>query len=573
MNTRNYTTTLNFLWAVGQVTPSAEIVTHRFRTKTVRIMVDAGITPGSKNHLMIPKGIDMLLLSHGHTDHVGALPRFYIQNPTSHILVPKWNYEIVRHNVQESWRLSTEEDPESKMQRWLNDARWFLDDVRLSFPRIWVKKGRKWRTQETMNVHDRRLFLQEEEDVHESSIQRLCDFIDIDFTETADYNDKEMIPFLQKSIDDCYRRKLKKLKEQGLITKKDVDKSLSAIQEFTVGSFHKVMKIGEKNIWVRFDPTGHLVTWPACSIGLELPGSRWVTKILFSGDLGNPKLGYPGTAPDYSELYDSFDTLVLESTYGGKIHPDRGDEMRKLDARILNAVHNGIDINVITLALERPVNVLYEILRCLENNHINPRTIDISYFWDSIGTLFKHFPKGEIYDTVKPFLNSLCQSWSKPAEKARSLKKLGQKWNKIRIIISSAWFFPEEWPSAWLLENLYPQEELLIISPNFHGEPGSNGHNLFNKKRYRIKGETFDPKPGHILFKAGGFSGHGDAEHLTRFARKTLKKHWGAKVFLNHWSDESREALTYRLQKDPVIQSKKAIVVSPKAHRKYKATK
>lgn|GEM_PF-2891164 len=99
-----------------------------------------------------------------------------------------------------------------------------------------------------MNVHDRRLFLQEEEDVHESSIQRLCDFIDIDFTETADYNDKEMIPFLQKSIDDCYRRKLKKLKEQGLITKKDVDKSLSAIQEFTVGSFHKVMKIGEKNI-------------------------------------------------------------------------------------------------------------------------------------------------------------------------------------------------------------------------------------------------------------------------------------------------------------------------------------
>lgn|GEM_PF-3048720 len=91
-------------------------------------------------------------------------------------------------------------------------------------------------------------------------------------------------------------------------------------------------------------------------------------------------MGYPGTAPDYSELYDSFDTLVLESTYGGKIHPDRGDEMRKLDARILNAVHNGIDINVITLALERPVNVLYEILRCLENNHINPRTIDISYF-------------------------------------------------------------------------------------------------------------------------------------------------------------------------------------------------
>jgi len=54
--------------------------------------------------------------------------------------------------------------------------------------------------------------------------------------------------------------------------------------------------------------------------------------------------------------------------------------MRKLDAKILYAIYNKIDINIITLALERPINVLYEILRCLDNNKIDPRTIDISYF-------------------------------------------------------------------------------------------------------------------------------------------------------------------------------------------------
>jgi len=88
MNLKEYSTTLQFLGAVGEVTPSAEIITHRFKNEIIRIMVDAGITPGSNNHLIIPKDIDVLFLSHGHTDHVGDVPRFYKQNPQSQIFVP-----------------------------------------------------------------------------------------------------------------------------------------------------------------------------------------------------------------------------------------------------------------------------------------------------------------------------------------------------------------------------------------------------------------------------------------------------------------------------------------------------
>jgi Cft2 family RNA processing exonuclease len=53
-------------------------------------MVDAGITPGDKSErLLIPTGIDALILSHGHVDHVGELPQFWIQNPNSRIFTPK----------------------------------------------------------------------------------------------------------------------------------------------------------------------------------------------------------------------------------------------------------------------------------------------------------------------------------------------------------------------------------------------------------------------------------------------------------------------------------------------------
>ena len=73
----------------------------------------------------------------------------------------------------------------------------------------------------------------------------------------------------------------------------------------------------------------------------------------------------------------------------------------------MQAVREGIDIVVITLALERSIYSLYEILRCLENNNVDPKTLDISYFGDSILDVSKFFPKGEIKEKVKPFLKPL----------------------------------------------------------------------------------------------------------------------------------------------------------------------
>jgi predicted metal-dependent RNase len=70
----------------------------------------------------------------------------------------------------------------------------------------------------------------------------------------------------------------------------------------------------------------------------------------------------------------------MESTYGDRVHPDRASELRKLDAKVREAVKSKTDILVVTLALERPVYVLYEILKCLENSNINPEDVDISYF-------------------------------------------------------------------------------------------------------------------------------------------------------------------------------------------------
>ncbi len=578
MNT-NHTTSLKFLWAVGEVTPSSTILQHSFQNKTANIMVDAGITPGWREQLIIPTWIDILGLSHAHVDHNGKLPEFYAQNPGSRIFVPKGNKEIIAHNVQEAHRLSMQENPEQKMWRWIQQAQDLLDDVYSNIPKKGIKRGKGGsRTAKSDRRHDMIDAMHEQESKLENAIYQLNMHLGIGEEVTADIPEgDQLIKFFREEIKTRHDELLQELRNRGVITRGDVSRSLNAITELTIGSYHKILQIRSRGVRMRFDPTGHLVTGPACSIGLELPiPASSKRNILFSGDQWNTKLWYEWTNPDYTPLYSKFDTIVLESTYGGSTHPDRANELRKLDAKILDAIKSRTDVLVVTLALERPIYVLYEILKCLENNAINPESVDISYFWESIAKLFKHFPKGDIRSTVKPYMTPLVQPSLPPKNKESLLRKLGKKWPKPRIIISSCGFFHPEWPSAKALSYMYQQEDLLILSPNFHGEPGSNGANLFNGEEYQIGSEIYEPREWHDLFVAKGFSGHGDKEHLTRYARKNSKdgSHTGkgAKIFLNHGSEKSRNALAHTISEDEVIRSKKAKVYLPKIGRTYKAT-
>jgi len=99
-----------------------------------------------------------------------------------------------------------------------------------------------------MSAHDKRLLLREDLDIEEGAVQVLCDFIGMDWTQLGDWSDKEMITFFSKKIDEQCSIKIHDLDKLGKITKTDVDRSLSSIHELTLGSFHRVMKIGGRNI-------------------------------------------------------------------------------------------------------------------------------------------------------------------------------------------------------------------------------------------------------------------------------------------------------------------------------------
>jgi metallo-beta-lactamase family protein len=122
---------------------------------------------------------------------------------------------------------------------------------------------------------------------------------------------------------------------------------------------------------VRFHRAGHILG--SASVEMELAGPR-PTRILFSGDLG--RYGAP-ILPD-PEPGLAVDALVLESTYGGRLHPSRPPD-EALREEVLRAIAQGGALVVPAFAIGRAQEVLFT-LRALERRGAIP---EIPVFLDS----------------------------------------------------------------------------------------------------------------------------------------------------------------------------------------------
>ena len=103
--------------------------------------------------------------------------------------------------------------------------------------------------------------------------------------------------------------------------------ALGAISRFRPCQYGEILQVGE-GVRVRFTDIGHLLG-SAC-IELWLTEDEQTQKIVFSGDVGNlnqPILNDP-------RFVEEADYLVIESTYGNRLHEGRADPIANL-ARVL----------------------------------------------------------------------------------------------------------------------------------------------------------------------------------------------------------------------------------------------
>ncbi|MCK4727914.1 MAG: MBL fold metallo-hydrolase, partial [Desulfobacterales bacterium] len=148
---------------------------------------------------------------------------------------------------------------------------------------------------------------------------------------------------------------------------------------------------------------GHILG--SCFIRLEMRNPHW--SVVFSGDLGaanTPILPDP-------DIPEPCDLLILESTYGNRLHEERQQRVKRLGDVLARALSDGGKVFIPSFALGRTQELIYEMDRLFSDpesqqgsHDLNPKA-KIPVFVDS--------PLGL---EITKIYSSLSQYWDKEAK-------------------------------------------------------------------------------------------------------------------------------------------------------------
>ncbi len=112
---------------------------------------------------------------------------------------------------------------------------------------------------------------------------------------------------------------------------------------------------GATRLKIKLAPAGHILGSAYVQVALE--NGKVKERIVFSGDLGAP---YTPLLPAPRAPYGA-DMLVLESTYGDRIHPNRKDRRQRLQALVERALANKGTLLIPAFSIGRTQELLYEL--------------------------------------------------------------------------------------------------------------------------------------------------------------------------------------------------------------------
>jgi metallo-beta-lactamase family protein len=343
-------------------------------------------------------------------------------------------------------------------------------------------------------------------------------------------------------------RKNRKLKRAGepllepIYTSQDAYKAMKYFKGIDYGL---VIALND-NISVRFNDAGHIMG--SAIIEIWIKQREQTLKIVFSGDLGNynqPIINDPVTI-------DEADFLIMESTYGNRLHKDSGDKEELLFKIIKETFDKGGNVIIPAFAVERTQDLLYSLNNLIEKGKLR----DVDIFVDSPLAIsateifcrnIQYFDKEtrEKYETLGEcplFLPNLKFTRTTEESKALNERKSGA------IIISASGMCDAGRIKHHLKHNLW-RSESTILFVGYQAE-GTLGRRLVDgEKLVKIHGEEIKVKAR--IENMDGFSAHSDQKDLIRWVKKFRTP--PQKIFLVHGEEESCYYLANELTKETGI--------------------
>ena len=320
--------------------------------------------------------------------------------------------------------------------------------------------------------------------------------------------------------------------------------------------FHKVqydeyMEPAE-GISFRMIDAGHMLGSAIVEVWITEEGEP-TKKIVFSGDLGNTSMPI---IRDPEKVEDT-DYLVLESTYGGRLHGEMKDQSMELISIILDTIERGGNVIIPSFAVGRTQEILFEINKYVENNeNYIKKLAEIPVYVDS--PLAVNATK--VFETNPECYNDEALNYLLKGDNPLAFKNLhfvtsadeSRALNEDRtpkIIISASGMCEVGRIKHHLKWNLW-RPECTVLFVGFQAE-GTLGRKILNgEKLVKIFGEEIGVNAEIRYLDA--FSGHADQKGLLYWVKQLDIK--PKKIFLVHGEYSGQLLLKAEIEKETGIE-------------------
>jgi len=282
-----------------------------------------------------------------------------------------------------------------------------------------------------------------------------------------------------------------------------------------------------------YHDAGHILGSAMIALDVHPNGDK--RRIIFTGDIGRwdrPIVRNPST-------FEQADYVVMESTYGNRLHADVEEIDGQLEQVINDAVKIGGNIIVPSFAIERAQELLYHMRELLAANRIHHMLV----FLDSpmairVTEVFRNHP--ELYDAeAREVLKDGGSPFDFPtlvavstADQSKALNYLGGS----AMIIAGSGMVTGGRIKHHLVNNISrPQSTILFVG---YQAVGTLGRQIVDgAEEVRIFGEKYPVRAR--IEQIQGFSSHADQNELMRWL--SAIKNTPRKVFVVHGEKESSE--------------------------------
>ncbi|MGI6049396.1 MAG: MBL fold metallo-hydrolase RNA specificity domain-containing protein [Acetivibrionales bacterium] len=320
---------------------------------------------------------------------------------------------------------------------------------------------------------------------------------------------------------------------EPLYTMKDAEEAL----KYVVPVMYDQLVELHESIQIVFNDAGHILG--SAIIELFITENNDVSKIVYSGDIGmknRPILRNP-------TLIKKADYVIMETTYGNRVHEDNSDSIKRLIDIVLKTIKRGGNVIIPSFAVGRTQELIFEFNRFYEENSAyryelkdvkvyvdSPMAISATEVFRKNAQVFDKDTRDYILRGDHP-LDFPNLVFSRTAEESVALNTDPNP----KVIISSSGMCEAGRIKHHLKHNLWnPKSSIVFVG---YQAKGTLGHSILKgDKRVSIFGEKI--KIEAEIHNLEGFSGHADQNGLVQWLGGF--KMQPKKIFLVHGEEDSK---------------------------------